>query len=293
MKPYQIVSLPGGGIRGVIQAVLLARLNDACPGLLAGTQMFAGTSIGGISALALAHGVSPAALVRLFVERADDIFDARWLHQVRPGAKYSAEGLRTVLGEVFGATRLAELRAQVLVGAYDCRYRDAQFWHNWPGPSSNGAERCVDVALRTAAAPTFFPAAESRWVDGGLAANDPVTCAIARARKGGVPLASMRVISIGTGRPTNTGFSPGDWGVIRWAPKVIGVALDGPMGVARYQAKALLGEAFHELQVELPDDVPLDAASKVLELVELAEGVDIREAVRWAREHFLPAELAA
>lgn len=284
MKPFLILSLPGGGVRGVIQAHLLSRLVDACPELLERVDMIAGTSIGGISALALAHGMSPAELVRLFLERSSEIFNARFLHMLRPGAKYPADGLRSVLEDVFGAATLDDLSKRVLVSSYDCERRDARFFHNWPGPTSNGRERCVDVALRTSAAPTFFPSSEE-FIDGGVAANDPVACGIARARKGGVPLAAMRVLSIGTGRPTGLGFTPGDWGVLRWAPRIVGVTLDAPMGVAQYQAQALLGEHFHQLQTDLNEDVPLDAARRVMELVELAEAVDIRPAVRWVREH--------
>lgn len=285
-------SLHGGGVRGVIQAHLLARLVDACPGLLDQIDMWAGTSIGGINALALARGMRPDELVRLFIERAAEIFDARTLHQVRPGAKYGAGGLRAVLEDVFGDLRLADLPKRVLISSYDCHRRDAKFWHSWPGPTSDGAAKCVDVALTTSAAPTFFPARAS-YIDGGVAANDPAVCVVAKARKEGIPLDAMRVLSIGTGRPSNAGFDPGDWGAVRWLPHIIGVTLDGPMGVARYQAAALLGDNFHELQVDLPEDIPLDAADRVLELVEAAERADIRSAIRWVREHVTPAARAA
>src|SRR5712692_3209774 len=61
MPPYHILSLDGGGIRGLLTAILLERLEAAVPGFLSKIDLYAGTSTGGILALGLAYGVTPTA----------------------------------------------------------------------------------------------------------------------------------------------------------------------------------------------------------------------------------------
>jgi len=60
---YRILSLDGGGIRGLLSLVLLDRLQRECPGWLDKADLLAGTSTGGIIALSIAHGV-PLADIR-------------------------------------------------------------------------------------------------------------------------------------------------------------------------------------------------------------------------------------
>src|SRR5262245_47478400 len=79
---YLVLTFDGGGIRGVLTARLLERLVADQPDLLEKTQLLAGTSTGGIIALGLAFGLSPARLVTLYRENGSAIFDASWLHQL-------------------------------------------------------------------------------------------------------------------------------------------------------------------------------------------------------------------
>lgn len=233
--------------------------------------------------MALASGMQPRDLTRLFLDRSGEIFRPRPLHAIRPGAKYDAEGLRRVMRDVFGERELRDLPRRVLVSSYDCVEADAKFWHNWGEHADSGA-RCVDVAMRTSAAPTFFPPAEGRYIDGGVAANDPVMCAVAKALKEGVPPRAIRVLSLGTGRAKNRGFRPGDWGALQWLVHLIGVLLGAPMSVARYQATWMPEVDYHEVDVELDEDIPLDDAGRVPELVERAYSTDLREAIAWVRK---------
>src|SRR6202050_3780318 len=82
MPNFRILSCDGGGIRGVLTAVLLDRLVTAYPGLLqdgADTiTMFAGTSTGAILALGLAAGLTPAQIRDLYVINGKLIFDSSW-----------------------------------------------------------------------------------------------------------------------------------------------------------------------------------------------------------------------
>ncbi|RLE25469.1 MAG: hypothetical protein DRJ65_07665, partial [Acidobacteria bacterium] len=81
MATYRIVSLDGGGIRGIVTVEILRRL-AATPGLehfLRRADLFAGTSTGGLLALALAKGEPLEAIRDFYVDDGPDIFDDSWL----------------------------------------------------------------------------------------------------------------------------------------------------------------------------------------------------------------------
>jgi len=184
---YRILSVDGGGIRGLYAAVLLDRLTLEVPTLVDRVDLVAGTSTGGIIALGLAHGLAPADLVALYRDRAKEIFDDSWLDDLKDlggltGADYDNENLKKLLGEIFGKrTTLKQLKKRVLVPTFDLdnespapgkRMWKPKFFHNYPGPDSDGEELVVDVALRTSAAPTYFPTYQG-YIDGAVVANNP------------------------------------------------------------------------------------------------------------------------
>src|SRR5437899_10389291 len=92
---YRILSVDGGGIRGLYAAVLLERLAREVPTLVDGVDLVAGTSTGGIIALGLAHGLATADLVALYRDRAKEIFDDSWLDDLRTSAALPARTTTT------------------------------------------------------------------------------------------------------------------------------------------------------------------------------------------------------
>ena len=66
MTRYSILSLDGGGLRGIIQAIILERLEHLHPGFISRIDLFAGTSTGGLVALGLAYGLTPTQLIELY-----------------------------------------------------------------------------------------------------------------------------------------------------------------------------------------------------------------------------------
>ncbi len=142
-RPYLILSCDGGGIRGLLTAKVIERIEAEVP-FLHRVDLFAGTSTGGIIALGLAHGMRPSELVELYRDRGHEIFTAvgprrpprsrileffseldsrvrellRDLHfdpldLLHP--RYSNGGLRSVLSRYFGDTTLGDLKRAVLV----------------------------------------------------------------------------------------------------------------------------------------------------------------------------------
>jgi patatin-like phospholipase/acyl hydrolase len=303
---YCILSLDGGGIRGLYTAVLLDRLVREFPELIPRTQLIAGTSTGGIISLGLASGLQTRDLIDLYEKNGSTIFQTTWLRRllhlfglIRPD--YKNANLKNLLQQKLGDKILNELGKKVLIPSFDMdcgqdnppgspRTWKPKFFHNYPGSDSDGAEKVVDVALRTSAAPIYFPEYQ-HYIDGGTVANNPSMAALAQAidpQTGNQKLDNLRIFSVGTG--TRLTYTPGanhNWGLFSWARPLVSLLIDGVMGVADYQCQRLLGESrYFRLAPNLQRDIAIDAVSKIPELIEDANNVEIGPAVEWLVKNY-------
>ncbi len=304
MATYRILALDGGGIRGLYTAILLQRLAEELPGFTDRADLLAGTSTGGILALGLARGISILALVALYENNGSEIFSRSVWHKTRAlvelvGPKYNNKDLIKIMQGTFGDATLNDLLPRhVLIPTFDLdneaqppapRMWKAKFFHNFAGPDSDGDQKVADVALRTSAAPTYFPVYQG-FVDGGVIANNPSMAAVAQALDAGTgkqQLDNLRLFSIGTGiTPAYIAGDNLDWGLAQWAPKLAGVMLEGGMGVADYECARLLGNNYFRLAPVLPAPIPLDSSTKIPSLVEYANQVDLSAAVAWLEANF-------
>lgn len=301
-RPYLILSLDGGGIRGALQARMLERLEAAMP-FLHKVDLLAGSSIGGINALCLAAGATPTQLVELFTDRAKDIFAKRdwWDSIAGPAdelfrADYDSDGIRKAMKSLVGDKTLDDLDKRVVITSFDLDNLDAdskskatrvykrRFWkvkifHNYEGEGSDGAELAVDVGLRTSAAPTYFPSHQG-YVDGGIVANNPALCALGRVVKAGVPQKDVVLLSLGTGSPPV--YIEGgrlDWGIKQWAPYLLPMFMDGMVGLPDYICDQLLPKRYARVHPILPEDVALDGVDRLDDLFDWADDADLGPAI--------------
>jgi hypothetical protein len=164
-----------------------------------------------------------------------------------------------------------------------------KFFHNFPGPDSDGEQLVADVAMRTSAAPTFFPTYQ-HYIDGGVVANNPSMAALAQALDSGTgnqPLGEIRLLSLGTGL-TST-FIDGhdhDWGIAQWAKPLISLMIDGVGGVADYQCAHLLGSRYFRLCPLLPVAWKLDDAVDIPGMIAAADAVDLGPVLAWVAGSF-------
>ena len=305
MPNYRILALDGGGIRGLYTAVLLDRLSEEVPGFADRADLLAGTSTGGILALGLAKGISTKDLIGLYENNGNAIFSRPLWHEIRDlgdltGARYDNDDLVRIIQETLGEGTLEDLLPRhVLVPSFDLdndaafpapRMWKPKFFHNFAGSDSDGDEKISDVALRTSAAPTYFPAYQG-YVDGGVVANNPAMAALAQAidpDTGRQQLADLRIFSVGTGlTPQFVSGDMLDWGLAQWAPVLANMMIEGMMGVADYECARLLGDKYFRLGPVLPAPVPLDCTDKIPNLIAYAQGVNIAEAVKWLRGNFV------
>jgi len=297
---YRILSLDGGGIRGLLSATLLSRLVDRRPRLIDSTDLIAGTSTGGILALGLAAGLPTRELADLYRGQASRVFhDSPWDDLVDLGkiigADYDPGPLRRELERRFGDATLGDLGKRVLVPAFDLdaparrgrpRMWKPKFFHNFPGRDSDRAEKVVDVALRTSAAPTYFPTHQG-YIDGGVVANNPAMAAVAQAldpRAAGRALSELVVLSVGTGiAPNYVRGSRLDWGWAQWARPLVALMVSGVAGVADFQCRQLLGRRYYRLDPVLDRAIALDDVreSSLARMVRTAERTSLRSVTRW------------
>ncbi|XAZ82112.1 CBASS cGAMP-activated phospholipase (plasmid) [Fibrella sp. ES10-3-2-2] len=237
--PFRILSIDGGGIRGIIPARFLCELEARISKRDGGQarlcdyfDLICGTSTGGIIAIGLALGMSANEVLELYDANAQKIF-GHWHWTITTPknirrvshSKHSSVGLTSVLKAAFapysgGAddTRIGHAKTRLAIPAYV-----ASSGHTRVFKTSHNAELSRDyqvpayqVALATSAAPTFFPAHTFEYfdslsqtkntltnlVDGGIFANNPAMIGYSEAIALDRPVESLKILSLGTGSET-------------------------------------------------------------------------------------------
>lgn len=251
-RTIRILSIDGGGIRGFIPAEVLNYLEKLMRRPAAHSfDIVAGTSVGGIIALMLTMRKEPgstepkytAEQIRdMFRANADRIFQSNgFTIGGLMGSKYTNEGLIEFCNETFGDALLSEALCESVVAvSYELEQRMPVFFSSAKARADQAMDFFVrDVALATAAAPTYFPPAHIRnvlgdpfyMVDGGLIANNPTQRAFMESRRmyPYVPLNRYIILSIGTGTSNAPIYYHHAYGMgkIGWAGRVIDITLDG------------------------------------------------------------------
>lgn len=275
----RILSLDGGGVKGVLQAKLLERLDDATA-FVETVDLFAGTSVGAILALYLANGGRPGVLLREIRRSAHDVFGDRIAHGTLSevlGASRALAALRGLLEEAFGARRLPELRREVVVTAFDLLRMRPKIL------TRKDDMTLVDAALASSAAPLYMPVhmvkthGGAALVDGGVFANNPSKRALDHADddEGSV------MLSIGSGKALLAGRRP----------SLLNVLFDGTESMAHADcAKRLPRNKYFRFQPDLTEEVGLDDAHKVPMLLEQGEIMDLEAAETWIKLHWIGLE---
>ncbi len=261
---FRILALDGGGIRGAFTAGVLMQLEKSTgQRFVEHFDLIVGTSTGGILAIGLGLGIEVSAILDLYCKRGAKIFSNRtWIerklaairHFHRP--KHSEVVLKSVLSDVFGDKKLGESSVRLVIPTFGagkgtaCTFKTAhhellRFEHN---------KLAVDIAMATAAAPTYFKAAAltdregETYVDGGVWANCPVIVGIVEAIHFlQQSLDEIHVLSIGTTKEILEFATRGRSGIIGWNEHVVNVMMAGQVTSAQAQAKLLLGERYHRI----------------------------------------------
>jgi uncharacterized protein len=310
---YNILSLDGGGLRGIITATILERIEQELPGFLSRTSLFSGTSTGGILALSLASGMPPRKIIEMYEQQGPKIFKPSTWRQILgffnlAESRYDNEELKKALLGVFGDTKLEDLKTRVTVPSFrldnrrpNIRQRtwSPKIFHNFPGADSDGPVKVRDVALYTSSAPTYFPT-EDGYIDGGVFANNPSLVALSQAldsrqdERDTPKLEEICLLSVGTG--TNLEHIEGDyldWGDIKWLKPLLDILMDGVSEVSDFQCRQLLSEHYNRIQMVFgPDEkLSMDDVNKIPRMKEIASQANLDEALGWIENLWMKNEV--
>jgi len=267
----KILSIDGGGMRGIIPALVLSDIEEkVCKSACECFDLIAGTSTGGIIALGLSKSnadgkpmYSAEKLAEIYSKRGREIFSRSFWKGVSSvggltDELYPVEGLERVLDEYFGSDVLGDCLVNTFVTSYDIQNRAPVFLKSWRRKHSKVFMK--DAARATSAAPTYFEPAlvniekeEKALVDGGVFINSPSVSAFAEAKRIFPNETEFFVLSLGTGKQTRPikYNEATDWGKAEWMLPVMSCIFDGVSDAADYQMKKLLGKSYIRLQTDL------------------------------------------
>jgi patatin-like phospholipase/acyl hydrolase len=271
----QVLSIDGGGIRGIIPAAILSEIQKRLGKELWQTfDLIAGTSTGGIIALGLGTACNsgkpytPDQLLKLYLQSGSTIFKKSWLTPLREllAPKYSPDGLEYTLAKFFQATEFCTALTPLLISSYDLQRQQPFFFkshliaarpdYNW---------KVTDIARATSAAPTYFPPKhltrgmdDYALVDGGVYVNNPAMAAYVEARLLYPDAARVIVVSVGTGDRQDgiTCAQANKWGLLGWAKQIVPVLMDSVSEAVDFELTTLPECTYYRLQ---PLNLPLSA----------------------------------
>lgn len=307
-NPRRILTIDGGGIKGVFPAAFLADLESELDRPLASFfDLIVGTSTGGIIAIGLGLGIPAVDILRFYEEKGPSIFKGSKrfgpLRQLVT-AKYDPAPLKTALEDVFSDRRVGESTTRLVIPALNLSTGEVNVFKTAHHARFERDYKmlAVDAAMATAAAPTYFPTHRLTngvpLVDGGMWANNPMGTAAVEAigllewRKGDVELLSVGCTeapaNFQAGRESRHGLAN------YWAKRIVKVFMSGQSSASIGTAMLLLG---HDRVVRVSPSVDerhyqLDGIKGIPELRALG-ATEARKQLPFLRERFFKAPAEA
>ena len=291
--PFRILSMDGGGIRGIFPAAILAYLEqEHLHGKSIGNyfDLVAGTSTGGILALGLGAGLTASEMLQMYLEEGHRVFPTGGRGPVGRikrlvSAPYDRRHLDELLSQRLGDKTLRESKYRLLIPSTEGRNGEVYVFKtpHHPGYTLDGDERMSAVAAATSAAPTYFTPFEQggyTYLDGGIWANNPTMIALVEAlSRFTTRREDIRILSIGCGqKPFQvTEGQARNSGMVHWR-SIIEVAMHLQSVTAVNQAGLLIGRE-HVTRLDRPDGsnpIDLDDWKKAKDLLP----VEAREVAR-------------
>lgn len=287
-RPFRILAIDGGGIRGVFPAHILYCISHRL-GITLNEHfdMIAGTSTGAIVAAAVACNIDPEQVIFLYREHGEGIFSRKkfWgpkKYETAFQSLYGSDCFMKALNDVFKDIKLGDIAKPLLLPATDIGYGGV---HVFKSNYSKEFMRDKDVLLREAvmascSAPTYFnPAKVNEYLlaDGGLWANNPSLAAVIDAQKRlNINLSDIRILSLGTGHArTCYGVSTDrKWGLVNgWKGKeFIGFLMSlQSQSIHNYLQLLLAEEQLLRIDFDSDCPLPLDDCSAIDDLISNAD----------------------
>lgn len=267
-----ILSIDGGGIKGIISAKVLIRLEKYIKlytkketvHLADYFDLIAGTSTGSIlAALILCpdpHGrpqYTANDALELYLTQGKAMFQKRFLYPINTffglfGSKYKNNNFMEALNQYFGEIKMKQLLKPCLFPAYNTRNQKTIFFNSMSSMKNECRDYYLkDAVLASSAAPTYFPPTSTVinehcidcFIDGGVFANNPALCALVEALK--LPTCNnihkVHLLSVGNVcRPDSYPCNKVKyWGIIGWALPLLDILMDASVQTVHYELTKL------------------------------------------------------
>ena len=262
-----ILALSGGGFKGLYTAKVLERLEEELKVPIAQKfDLIAGTSIGGIIALALAYEIPCSQIVSFFNENGKKIFKIRLSFAIII-PKYGKKHLKDALAKIFGDAKIEDLKHRVIIPTINYSSGKVQLFKTSHHPSfiTDYKRSLVDVAMSTAAAPIYFPVYHTGYgdfVDGGLVANHPGFFAILEAKQFlNTEESDISMLHIGTLSQRFTSDGRTNLGLLRWRTKLLNLLFSCQDQSVNQIVQFLLNDRYYSI-----DEIITEQQSKKIAL---------------------------
>ncbi|MCH9611899.1 MAG: putative sporulation hydrolase CotR [Chlamydiia bacterium] len=312
MEKMRILALDGGGIRGLYSLRILQLLaDDLFPklDLYRDFDCLSGTSVGSLIVLSLLHKLPPSELITVYSTLGRYIFQGSnfFSGRKKSQAKYGSRHLEAVLKKVLKADlQVKDIHDKfICIPAVELKNETTGKWkskiyHNFAAsPYANTP--LIDIALRSCAAPGYFPAHEN-CVDGGVFATNPALAAFSTAidpEMGARSVDEISILNIGTGDNPSFIDENIDWSRTRWVQKhptagdapLISMTVDLLADFQAYPLQLLLKERFCRINSPLIEQIEMDDYKKAAELIESADQYrknhpkEWQQKLQWIEEH--------
>lgn len=277
-KPIRVLSVDGGGMRGIVPATFLETMeNISGLGIAELFDVVVGTSTGAIltAGLTVANKnnkpkYKASDFVKLYQDMGSTIFHKdRSLLEVLDGItrpSYDPSGYEKLLKEYFGDSTLAEAITELAIPSIELEDMNMHvFTRNNAKTDTKHDFKIRDLIRAATAAPTYFPAAKvdsvdgktkGTFVDAGLSTNNPGVIALAEA-KTLAPDADYLFVSLGTGAITKPidAMKAKNWGEVEWIKSIFDLQGDAQSSYTETVISTLLQEnennTHHRFQIDL------------------------------------------
>ncbi|MEO5644416.1 MAG: patatin-like phospholipase family protein [Bacteroidia bacterium] len=296
-KPFLILSMDGGGLRGIVPVLILQKI-EAITGkrIRDMFHLLAGTSTGGLIACALSvsdDGTKPLYNLQdvadMYINHGKEIFPpaAKDLYQkligkvdslFAPG--YNPNGLDRILVQMFGNRTMKNCTVPIMACSYDLKNNEPVFFKSRYTQGDFADASLHDVCRATSAAPTYFPAYEMHYdckdricVDGGVYINNPGMAAVSEISKFGTDpyyktpvdfgFKDIFVLSLGTGTYKFDMSKPryAKGGLVSWATRISDVMMQSVNASTIYECKEMLApDQYFRVSIEIGDSKYSDMA---------------------------------
>lgn len=286
-QPYFILSIDGGGTRGIISCIILERIFQQYPEFLNRVNMVAGTSNGALISMGLAFGHQITTIRKMTELISQSVFCEQQSRFSFTQAKWSNRFLSLFCNEVWGNSKMLDAKIPCMVPALllddkneneEKRSMQTQYF------SEQSDEKVSDVLMRTCSAPTYFESWQG-YVDGGLFAHCPADLAITHALKQGVLLEDIVMLSISTGHVAHYMAADTDqshnYGMYQWVTQLTPTVWTTMVQKTTMLCENMLGDRFHRIDPCMTEDLALDQANLLPQMARYGNEVDLHLAFDW------------